>query len=442
MPAVRPQPKVRAISCPNCGGSVELRGMGSSLHATCVNCLSVLDVSHPAVQIVQTFNEKTRRFQPKIPLGTRGKIDGKLYEVNGFQTRALYADGEEYNWDEYVLYNPFYGFRYLSEYQGHWNDIVSLPRLPVGSTSGVTVDGVTYRKFQSAATKTVFVMGEFPWRVQVGDAVAVEDFVSPPMSVSREGLEGEFTWSRSTYVEGKQIWAAFQLKGEPPAPQGVYSNQPNPLPPVSGYWKLMGLLSILLLVAMLVSLVFHSNSKVFESKYYFIPGSAEPSFVTPIFDMPGDDKNVQVEIKTDLENDWAFFSFALINEQTGTAYDFGKEVSYYHGRDSDGSWSEGDSGDKVTIGGVPGGKYYLRVEPEMEKTASSTVFGAKRVNYQVTVKRDVPVIWPYFVAWPFLLIPPLLATFRRSSFETKRWAESDPTGASGGQNIPKEDNDE
>ncbi len=442
MPAERPQPKVRAISCPNCGGSVELRGMGSSLHATCINCLSVLDVSHPAVQIVQTFDKKTRRFLPKIPLGTRGKIDGKLYEVNGFQTRALYADGDEYTWDEYVLYNPFHGFRYLSEYQGHWNDIVSLPRLPVGSMSGVTVDGVTYKKFQTAATKTIFVMGEFPWRVQVGDAVAVEDYVSPPASVSREGLEGEFTWSRSTYIDGKQIWAAFQLKGEPPAPQGIYSNQPNPLPPASGMWKLMGLFSVLLLVAMVVSLVFHSNSKVFESKYYFIPGSAEPSFVTPVFDMPGGDKNVQIDIKTDLENDWAFFSFALINEQTGIAYDFGKEVSYYHGRDSDGSWSEGDRGDKVTIGGVPGGKYYLRVEPEMEKTLSSPVFGGKRVNYQVTVVRDVPVIWPYFLAWPFLLIPPLFATIRRSNFETKRWAESDPSGASGDPNTSKEDDDD
>lgn len=416
--------------------------MGSSLHATCINCLSVLDVSHPAVQIVQTFDKKTKRFLPKIPLGSRGKIDGKLYEVNGFQTRALYADGDEYTWDEYVLYNPFHGFRYLSEYQGHWNDIVSYPRLPVPTSNGVFAEGGNYKKFQSASTKTIFVMGEFPWRVQVGDSVAVEDFVDPPFSVSREGLAGEFTWSRSTYVEGKDIWAAFQLEGVPPTPVGIYSNQPNPSPSSAGLWKLMGLFTLLLFLVMSASMAFHGNNKVFESKYYFTPGSAEPSFVTPIFDMPGGEKNVQVEIKTDLENDWAFFGFALINDQTGTAYDFGKEVSYYHGSDSDGSWSEGERGDKVTIGAVPGGKYYLRVEPDMEMAASSPVFGGKRVNYQVTVTRDIPVVWPYFLAWPFLLIPPLIATIRRANFETKRWAESDPSGASGDATNSKEDDDD
>ncbi len=416
--------------------------MGSSLHATCINCLSVLDVSHPAVQIVQTFNKKTKRFLPKIPLGSRGKIDGKLYEVNGFQTRALYADGDEYTWDEYVLYNPFYGFRYLSEYQGHWNDIVSYPRLPVSTSNGVFAEGSNYKKFQSATTKTIFVMGEFPWRVQVGDSVAVEDFVDPPFSVSREGLAGEFTWSRSTYVEGKDIWAAFQLKDAPPTPVGIYSNQPNPSPSSAGLWKLMGLFTLLLFLAMSVSTVFHSNNKVFQSKYYFTPGSAEPSFVTPIFDMPGGEKNVQVEIKTDLENDWAFFSFALINDQTGTAYDFGKEVSYYHGRDSDGSWSEGERGDKVTIGAVPGGKYYLRVEPEMEKSEGSSGLSGNRVNYQVTVTRDIPVLWPYFVAWPFLLIPPIFVAIRRANFEAKRWAESDPSGASGDPENSKEDDDD
>ena len=56
-------------------------------------------------------------------------------------------------------------------------------------------------------------------------------------------------------------------------------------------------------------------------------------------------------INTDLNNDWAYLSLALINEDTGVAYDFGKEISYYYGRDSDGSWSEGGrSGKRVPSG--------------------------------------------------------------------------------------------
>ncbi len=31
-------------------------------------------------------------------------------------------EGVAYSWHEYVLFNPYKGFRYLTEYDGHWND--------------------------------------------------------------------------------------------------------------------------------------------------------------------------------------------------------------------------------------------------------------------------------------------------------------------------------
>ena len=52
--------------------------------------------------------------------------------------------------------------------------------------------------------------------------------------------------------------------------------------------------------------------------------------------------NVEITINTDLHNNWVYFNFALINQDTGQAYDFGREVSYYFGSDSDGSWTEGN----------------------------------------------------------------------------------------------------
>lgn len=450
MPALRPEPKIRAISCPNCGSSVQLRGMGSSLSAACSSCLSILDVSDERVKLLQRFGQKVERFTPKIPLGSRGKFDGQLYEVTGFQRRGIVADGTEYFWDEYVLYNPFRGFRYLSEYAGHWNDIVPVTALPspdnVMGHAAVRYADRKYKLFQSSTPSTKFVLGEFPWRVKLNDSVTAKDFVDAPYSLASETDDKETTWSLATYTPGKDIWAAFQLKDSPPSPQGVYSNQPNPYGSTKPVWMLMAFFSALLLITMIITSMMASGATVFESKYYFIPGSGEPSFVTPGFEMSGGEKNVEVRIKTDLSNDWMFLGLALINEQTGTAYDFGKEVSYYTGSDSDGAWSEGDRADSVSIGAVPGGKYYLRIEPDMDKPGAanalgSTVFSAKRVNYQVTVRRDVAVIWPYFVVWPFLLIPPLWALIRRASFEGKRWAESDPSGSAATESSEDEDDD-
>ena len=52
------------------------------------------------------------------------------------------------------------------------------------------------------------------------------------------------------------------------------------------------------------------------------------------------------------------FNFTLVNETTGTARDFGREISHYS--------DEGSPNDSVVLPNVPAGKYYLRVEPEMQ----------------------------------------------------------------------------
>jgi hypothetical protein len=445
MAAERPKPTIRTFNCANCGNSMQLKGMGTALTAVCPSCLSILDVSDDRVQLVQRFGKKTERYEPKIPLGSRGKFDGHPYEAIGFQRRGITADGTEYFWDEYVLYNPFRGFRYLVEYAGHWNDVVPVLALPspddVMGHAAIKYDQRKYKLFQTSFPTTKFVLGEFPWRLRLNDKVTSKDYVDPPYSLASETDDNETTWSQAKYVSGKDIYAAFQLKASPPSAQGVYSNQPNPYGSTKPMWGLMVAFSLLLLFTMIVTAFMASGETVFQSKYFFVPGAGEPSFVTPTFEMKGGEKNVEVEIRTDLQNDWMFLGLALINENTGTAYDFGKEVSYYSGTDSDGAWSEGDKSDSVSIGGVPGGKYYLRIEPDMEKLPGNSAYGSKRVNYEVRVRRDVAVIWPYFAVWPFLLIPPLFAMIRRYGFESKRWAESDPSGNSAYASSEDDDDD-
>ncbi len=73
---------------------------------------------------------------PKIPLGSRGPLHGHEFEVIGFARRYIDVDGEEYGWNEYVLFNRAQGFRYLSEYEGHWNDIRTVRGMPQQAQSG------------------------------------------------------------------------------------------------------------------------------------------------------------------------------------------------------------------------------------------------------------------------------------------------------------------
>ncbi len=413
--------KPKSLNCPNCGAPVELRGFAHTLSVVCPHCLSVLDASTPEFQVLQTFQGK-QRIQPKIPLGTRGKLAGTIFEVIGFQVREVESDGDVFSWDEYLLFNPYKGFRYLTEYQGHWNFVRVMSALPMETRSAgkraVVVQGRTYRHFDTMAAVTAFVLGEFPWQVRVGDSVIDEDFVAPPYMLSSESTDEEVTWSVAEYTPGKQIWTAFQLPGPPPQPSGVFANQPSPYAgKTASSWRTWLWLNVALAGLMLFFSLSASNRQVFENGYVYIPGTkTDTSFVTPTFALTGGpNSNVELSINTDLRDNWAYFNFALINEDTGQAFDFGREVSYY--RDSDGT--EGKPNDSVIVPRVPPGKYYLRVEPEMDSKNTNSM------RYTLAIHRDVPTHTFFWIAAALLLIPPIVTTVRAARFEVARWRESD-----------------
>jgi hypothetical protein len=411
--------RVQALQCPNCGGTVELRGFGNAVNAVCVQCLSVIDTTTPGLQVVQRFAEQ-QRFQPLIPLGTRGEFEGVQWEAIGFQVRQIEVEGVAYRWSEYLLYNPYRGYRYLTEYQGHWNFIRAVRALPTVARKKVEFEGATYKHFQRARAATVYVMGEFPWQVRVGEEVTVNDYVCPPRVLSSEETPNEVVWSAGEYVRGDAVWRAFGLPGRAPNPQGIYANQPSPYAgKVRGIWNTFALLFLLFLLVAVGIGVAGRGRPVFAQQYSYsaLPGS-EPAFVTPVFDLP--EGAVEVNIDTNLNNDWAFFSMALINEETGNALDFGREVSYFSGRDSDGDWTEGSRSERKLLPVVPAGRYYLRIEPEMDDDGRPHA-----VNYGVTVRSGV---MHGFWLIPVLILLPLPAvwrSWRAVQFESSRWAESD-----------------
>ncbi len=422
-PGVSPVvPKVKALACPNCGAPVELRGFAHTLSVVCPSCHSILDASTPALTLLQQVQIR-ERIQPPLPLGSRGKFENTTYEVIGFQTRDL-VNEEGYGWSEYVLFNPYKGFRYLSEYRGHWNYIRVQAAVPeVTKRSGkpaARMEDRTYRHFDHVVAATSYVLGEFPWRVRVGETATVDDYVAQPYMLSSETTEGETVWSRGEYYTSAQMWKIFGVPGAPPPVYGVFANQPSPYAGrIGSAWSLWLWLTVALAALAFTFSLLSSGKEVFRQTYAFAPGSSgEPSFVTDVFQLTGRPSNVQIKIDSNLDNNWAYFNFALINQDSGHGYDFGREVSYYHGRDSDGSWSEGSPHDSVKIAAVPAGNYYLRVEPEMDAKAVP-------MHYEILIRRDV-LTWTWIlIAAGLLLVPPIFMSIRSITFESARWRESD-----------------
>ena len=417
-----PKPQARALNCPKCGAAIVLRSFGQAITVVCSSCHCILDAKDPNLAILQQFAAATKTVAPLIPLGTRGKLRGTDYEVVGFQRRDCKVEGITYYWHEYVLFNPYKGIRYLTEYNGHWNDISICKTLPLADGGGANYLGEAYKHFQTTDANTDFVLGEFPWQVRVDEHAVVTDFVHPPRVLSSEKMDKEVIWSIGEYMYGAEIWDCFKLPGSPPEAIGVFENQPSPVAAnVSSIWGVFAAFALVLLVIMAVSDMRSKKEPVLHEVHQYNRLDAaknEPSFVTDNFDLSGGTSTVEVKTFAGVDNHWIYLNYALISQDTGQAWDFGREVSYYHGYDSDGSWTEGKQNDSVVIPQVPAGHYYLRVEPEADPALNGVV-------YSIDVVRDVPVLGIFGFAFVALLLPALVISWRAYTFERSRWTESD-----------------
>jgi len=260
--------------------------------------------------------------------------------------------------------------------------------------------------------------------VRVGETATIDDFVLPPAILSRERTPQETTWSSGEYVEGDAVWKAFGLPGTPPERVGVGAAQPSPFQPHS---RRVGLLLLAFAAAaVLIQLLFlllAQQKLVLDAAWEYDPRvPATASVESELFTVTGRPSNLVVEISSTLQQSWAYFTLTLVNEETGAARTFGREVAYYFGRDSDGAWSEGAPWDRVWLPTVPAGRYLLLVEPESPRP----------VNYRVRLIRDVPRALWLWLALGVLLVPPLVFWWRQWRFEYRRWEDSDhPMGGKG-----------
>lgn len=409
-----------ALNCPSCGGTVTLRNAGETVNAVCQYCLSVLNVKDSSrLDVAQKF-AGSLRVKPLIPLGSTGRMHGAEWTVLGMQQRTIRVEGVPYSWREYLLHAPERGFRYLTEYDGHWNDVVVLKTPPAAdlksTRSPVSLRGEVFKPFQHATAETTFVLGEFPWQIRVGETAQADDYVSPPRLLSREATKDEVTWSLGEYTPGARVWDAFKLPGAPPTPRGTFANQPSPHVGHARLWPLFTVFAILLIVALMVRAgggnrtVFQQEGLLFDS----IAGE-ENVVVTPPFRVEGRPSPMRVAVRTNVHNAWAAFEMTLVEEASGRTREFSRELGYYEGYEAGERWSEGSRKGAVTVPAVPAGTYRLVIVPQ----------GSASVGYSVHVTRGGPPVLLYFLALLALLVPPVVRGIQHLSFEHQRWMESD-----------------
>jgi hypothetical protein len=432
---------VRGLHCPQCGSPVALLAGAHTRTVACSSCGAILDCWSEELAIL----EKQERLlaTPSIRLGKKGQFFGIQFQLVGFLRKSVTFEGEQFSWNEYLLFNPYRGFRWLTQEGRHWNFVETVPRVPERTDrKSITFDGKSFRYFQSATSQVEMVLGEFYWEVRTGDTVTSKDYICPPYLVSSEQNADELSYSLGQYFSEDDVFKAFGLKGTGVSDSTVAPNQPNP-------WRDRSRKTLSsFVVSAAVCLLFYLGAVLTGSKKNIATvdmnieeGIANKTAVSSPFLVKGlrsqllsmevhfpmqaamDNSVAKLtnDLPTFLPGDWITLKFMLLDSKGKIVATFFRDFSFkYFVAHSTFEKKADEIVAHIRTDEISPGEY---------KLATHIVDGPSTLkNLQIkVVQGGTEFKW---VFWAFLLLPlPFIFTLIATShFETKRWSNSSEDG--------------
>ncbi|MFC4159894.1 DUF4178 domain-containing protein [Chitinimonas lacunae] len=424
-PAPTKKAQARQFKCQGCGGPLQV-SLDSIRAVACRGCGTIVDPQDPNMAVLGQANARLG-IRPLLEIGSQGKFRGAQYTILGFmRRRSLDSQGSETGtWDEYLLHAEKEGFRWLTDYHGHWNFAKAPPRLPTEQDNGDKPPKVSYhqqrfRYLHSYLGQVIYVVGEFNWRVKLDDVVGIDDYIAPPLMLSREQSQTELNWTLAEYVNPTEISEAFKLANPLPEPRGVGPNQPSPHQ-ILPFWLAWAGFSFAALIVMMVFTLFSANRTLLTQRIEIEPKQSHKSFTSQPFHFDGG--NILAQHEAVIDNSWLAVDLTLIDNQNGRHYQLSRELSYFHGVDEyDGSsWSEGQPRDQAMFGAVPEGDYVLEIEAETEQDS----YRLNPISDQIKLVSNIPLWGNFWLLLIVLSIVPLIAWWRAHRFERRRLDDHD-----------------
>ncbi len=209
--------QTKDIKCPSCGAPMPVLSSGAERIA-CVHCKAISDIK--LQQVVAQQGQS--REQPSIELGRKGVlpipdargVSGAEWTVLGYVERSAgYQGGDDwFGWQEYLLYNPQHGYRWLVYDEGTFYLVTPLAAGDVDASRApvfVRLGNIHFRQRNANPARVDFVLGEFYWKVEAGETVQAEDYEHGREVVSCERTATEVNWSHGRVVPTSMVQQAF-----------------------------------------------------------------------------------------------------------------------------------------------------------------------------------------------------------------------------------------
>ena len=398
-----------------------------TLTAVCPQCLSVLDTSTPAVQDPPAIQGSRAQSSRMIPLGTRGKIrrhDGRSHRVSDSQRCTMPTTATR--WDEYLLFNPYKGFRYLTEYHGHWNFVArssgaARARRARGRRRDV-LDGKRISSiFDPMRPPPLSCSANFHGASRWARRSLCDDFVDPPYVLSSETTGDEVTWSRGEYIPGARNLESVRAAGQRRRPRAAFSQPAVALRRQSrrllARFRLVAAASLIGLAIFFA--VFSRNATVFQQDPIASRPriKAKPRFVTPVFDLDRPHRRARTERPHQPRQQLGLLQFRADQRGHRPGLRFRPRGQLLSRLDSDGPGPKAAATTSV-IPSVPAGPL-LSARRARNGSAEPRVSRVPAIGLRVDPAPRRAQLYFFWIAALLLLIPPIFHTMRSRSFEAE-----------------------
>jgi len=415
----------KALECPSCGSPFDLYAAGYSTKHVCQYCGSELDLTNDDARLITEHVDAAKTLH--IPLGTKGVINGVKWICVG----NIEKDDGWDSWEEFLLFNPYHGYRWLVWQASGWSvgtPVLSQPAHPRLNT--FEYEGAGMKRIYDPAESTIKrAIGEFYWQVNKGDKVKSTSYVGGGKVLSCEMTGDEFNWTLEEFVSSKGIAEAFGVENTGQYPQmGDYPQPHQPNPYGDGFKTSALIASIAFAAALLISILFSFGGEQRVQSFTANPANTARSFDVGTFTISGRPKPVTITARGEPgSNNWMYLEYTLTNTATDEEIIASQPIEYYYGRD----WKEDDRRGTVKLSSVPAGTYMLTAEvllPEDEipgaaarqaRPSPLTISGSGRpVSVEVTSNGTFNS--HFFLLFLALFGPVIWIGVRAASFESAR----------------------
>ena len=425
--AEAPEEKVgEAIRCASCGKPYDGRRVETTQMVVCDACGAGLQLDEAEVRVVGKNPGGKPPFSFEV--GTRLNLEKTEWEVMGRLFYVEVDEGIEYRSFEYVLYHPENGYLWLSEENGHFT--ISRPyhqrvRIPtyVHPKQTIAVGKELFKAYEQGKVTLRYVDGALPWTASVGEKTIYTHLVKPPEYIDREITGQELELFRGRYVDREEMQAALPkgvaLPRAPGILSGVYSCQPYKASPwTSGMW-IIGLVFVVVnLLLFLASFVAERPMRLLQVTV--TPAQYSKEYFTEPFHVDVDGTIVRLRGEAPLNNSWIAAGFALVTADDKVVKEFWDEASFYHGRDSEGTWTEGSRSFTSYFKVSKAGKYRLLVHGERGRQRRNA---NRNEPLKLTLDANTTISWYFLIPMIFSGIIAIVQPVSKMLFEMARWSK-------------------